>query len=156
MEFNMELMSSWNSSSYEELFQFVSTRKRCHFDQVFIQWYLRVWLDSKLHWKQHIRIQLWKTYSSLWACRKAMIRNWFFYLQDQCMDISQTFIAKLRSLQRNYLRTSTWAVKTVHRDQLEVALDMPPWSCFCWKRLKQRNYLTVDQHVFSLIYKLKK
>jgi hypothetical protein len=108
--------------------------------------YLRVHLDPKLNWKQHLEIKRTKFYSAFWACRRAMGKTWglkpkvTLWLYKAVLLPRLTYAAivwrsrvekmktrnLLKSLQGNYLRAAIEAMKTTPTEALEVVLCIPP------------------------------
>jgi hypothetical protein len=108
--------------------------------------YLGVHLDPKLNWKHHLESKRTSFYSSMWACRRAMGKTWglkprvALWLYKAVLLPRLTYAAVvwwsrvekveagnlLRSLQGNYLRAVTGAMKTTPTEGLEVALCCPP------------------------------
>ncbi|XP_015123709.1 uncharacterized protein LOC107045838 [Diachasma alloeum] len=108
--------------------------------------YPGIQLDPKLQWNEHIKSQIGKTYASLWACRRAMGRNWGFspkismWLYKMVLLPRLTYAAlvwwpraekveirnRRKALQGNFLRAAPEALRMTPIDALEVALDLPP------------------------------
>ncbi|XP_018406343.1 PREDICTED: uncharacterized protein LOC108782547 [Cyphomyrmex costatus] len=71
--------------------------------------------DPKLSWKPHLEENRKKFYTSMWACRIAMRKNWGLNLR------TALWLYKMGG----FLRAATGAMKTTPTEALQVALSIP-------------------------------
>ncbi|XP_018396627.1 PREDICTED: uncharacterized protein LOC108774895 [Cyphomyrmex costatus] len=106
---------------------------------------IRLW-DLKLSWKPHLEEKEKKFYTSMWACRREMGKNWGLNLRTALWLYKMVLLPRLtyaavvwwsraekmearnllKSLQGGYLRAAAGAMKTTPTEALQVALSIPP------------------------------
>lgn len=123
--------------------------------------YLGVHLDNKLSWKLHFEEKRKKLHISMWACKRAMWKNWGLNPKTALWLYRSVLLPKFtyavivwwprmeltearnlaRSLQGGYLMAMVGAKRTTPTEALEVALSTPPLDL----KIKHTAEITADR-----------